>query len=169
MRSSIVPAQITSVEDKIAGDLSFTQLLLMIVPVFIGAAIFALLPPFITYSAYKVAIVGFITLVSLVLAIRIRGKLIAQWIGIKSRYNLRPRYYVLNKNDQYLRRIYAPVLAEDTVEQTELVPIHEMALRPALTAGDSINFNNVVTNPSSNFKFSTTRKGGLRVHIKEVQ
>ena len=40
MRTTVVPAQVTTVEDKIAGNLGLSQLLLLTLPVFGGSALF---------------------------------------------------------------------------------------------------------------------------------
>ena len=40
MKMTVVPAQVTTVEDRIIGNLGFSQILLLIVPVFAAAGIF---------------------------------------------------------------------------------------------------------------------------------
>ena len=75
MRTTVVPAQITSVEDKIAGNLSFTQLLLLVTPLFLGISLLILLPPFGVFAVYKIIISSAVTIVCISLAIRIRGRL----------------------------------------------------------------------------------------------
>jgi hypothetical protein len=36
MRTRVIPAQITTVEDRIAGNLNLTQILLLMIPVILG-------------------------------------------------------------------------------------------------------------------------------------
>jgi hypothetical protein len=165
MRTTIVPAQITSVEDKIAGNLSFTQLLLMIVPVFVSAGLFVFLPPFTTYKLYKVFITVSIALICLALALRIKGRLVVQWIIILSRYNARPRFYVFNKNSSYARTVVRQKRAIPTIE-TELVP--EVSLEPsfAFNTGEVMDFEKKISNPAADFHFKRNKKGGLSVGIK---
>jgi hypothetical protein len=43
MKTTIVPAQVTTVEDRITARLTFTQLLLLVTPVFLSGAMFAFL------------------------------------------------------------------------------------------------------------------------------
>src|SRR6266702_3116458 len=119
MRTTTVPAQITTVEDKIAGELSLIQLLLLVAPIFGGAAIFVVLPPFFTSAPYKIVIIVCIAVLFAMLAIRIKGKIVLTWLLILTRYNTRPRYYLFNKNDTHLRDIPKPEAPQEIVEQTE--------------------------------------------------
>ena len=100
MKTTVVPAQVTTVEDRIMGNLGLSQILLIILPVFIGAGLYALLPPNMVGSLYKYLIITVVSLVSFILAIRIRGKIVLLWILTIARYNLRPKYYIFNKNTQ---------------------------------------------------------------------
>lgn len=167
MRTTVVPAQITSVEDKIAGSLSFSQLLLLIVPLFLSVAIYIVVPPFGSFHIYKIVIASIVTVVCLLLAIRIRGRLIAEWIGLRARYNARPLHYVFNKNSSYARK---PVTAtekkvEEVVDQADEKP----AMKPLLfLAKDQLQFDAATTNPSADFHFKVSKKGGLSVSIKKV-
>lgn len=65
MRMTVVPAQITTVEDRIIGNLGFSQILLLIVPLFVSAGVFVLLPPFIGGAIYKYIIMAAVGLVFL--------------------------------------------------------------------------------------------------------
>lgn len=168
MKTTVVPAQVTTVEDKIAGNLNFTQLLLMTTPVFLSGAIFAFVPPFLRLRSYKVIICTLLTLVCLTLAIRIKGKILLLWISIIGRYNIRPRYYLYNKNDSYLRHEpitrheAVPVKAEPTIEKDTVllkdVPLTEL-----------VRLEDAVADPRAKFHFKTTKKGGLRVYIQEIK
>ncbi len=103
MRSSIVPAQITTVEDKVAGALSFSQLGLLGAPVFLAGVMYALLPPFFAASPYKLAGFFAAAVICGVLAIRVRGQLVLTQAVRFGRYSLRPRFVLYDKNDLYLR------------------------------------------------------------------
>ena len=41
MRTTVIPAQITTVEDKIAGSLNLTQILILMIPVFWATIVYA--------------------------------------------------------------------------------------------------------------------------------
>ena len=74
MRQTVVPAQVTTVEDKIAGNISFKQMLLLVAPVFLGGAMYVFLPPFLGYSVYKIVLWILFALVCATLAVRIKGR-----------------------------------------------------------------------------------------------
>lgn len=168
MKSTIVPAQITSVEDRIAGNLSFKQLILFMTPVFTGTAIFAFLPPFTAFHMYKLTIASVIAFICIVLAVRVRGRLIVEWITVLSRYNTRPRHYVFRKNDLFLRP--KPVELEEEVKTVELGQEQESIPAPAnLKPIESFGLQELIHDPSADFHFSVSRKGGLRVRFKEVK
>lgn len=168
MKTTVVPAQITSVEDRIAGNLSFKQLILLVAPVFVSTALFIFLPPFTKYKLYKVVVSLFIAGICLILAVRVRGRLVVEWIGTLTTYNLRPLYYVYNKNDVASRKIPPP--AKRAAEKvTEEVPEPVQIPQLAFNTGEVINFEHILHNPKADFHFVRSKKGGLRVHIKEIK
>ncbi len=103
MKTAIVPAQITTVEDKVAGNLSVQQLVLIVFPLFVAGGVFALLPPSFGLVVYKFCIVSLIASVCLASAIRIKGTLVVYWIVRLMRYGIRPRTYVYVHADSYMR------------------------------------------------------------------
>lgn len=96
MKTTVVPAQITSIEDTIAGNLTLTQVVLIVSPVFITAFIFISFPPFLHVSLYKIILIVFLAVPFFLLALRIRGKIMLKWLIILSSYKLRPRLYLLS-------------------------------------------------------------------------
>ncbi len=168
MRTTIVPAQVTSVEDRIAGNLSFKQLLLMIAPVFLSMALFVFLPPFAGYKIYKVVISVLIAIICLGLALRIKGRLVVDWVMILSRYNLRPKYFVYNKNDSTARKVIAKKQARPA-EQSEPQKAQSPMPQFVYNTGDEMSFEERLINPAANLHFTFSKKGGLRVHVKEVK
>lgn len=168
MKTTVVPAQITSVEDRIAGNLSFKQLLLLITPVFLSLALFVLLPPFTKYHPYKVYISIFIATICLTLAFRIKGRLVVEWIGTLTKYNLRPRFYVYNKNSTSGRRIiHAKPLKVEVREKEKDAPL--LLPQLAFNTGEVMNFENMLQNPHSDLHFMRNKKGGLHVHIRKIK
>lgn len=85
MKVTVVPAQVTTVEDRIIGSLG-SQMLLLIIPIFVSAGLFALLPPFMESALYKYILMAILAFVCCVLAIRIKGKIIALWLVTILRY-----------------------------------------------------------------------------------
>ena len=80
MKITVVPAQVTTVEDRIIGNLGFSQILLLIVPIFIAAGVFVLIPPFMGGAIYKYVIMGIAAGIFCILAVRIKGKIVALWL-----------------------------------------------------------------------------------------
>lgn len=169
MKVAVVPAQITSVEDKIAGNLGISQLILLIAPVFTSSALFIVIPPFMAAPAYKIVIIAVITLVFCVSAIRIKGKILLHWALIILRYNGRPKYFVYNKNDAYLRTAIKTD-SKDTKQKTKKVekPKPVLAL-PHFQTHDLVALEAIVANPKAKLYFKTNKKGVLDVHISEIK
>ena len=168
MKVTVVPAQVTTVEDRIIGNLGFSQMLLMIIPVFVSAALFALLPPFMGSAVYKYVIMGILAFVCCILAIRIKGKILAFWIVMILRYNVRPKYYLFNKNTTALRQEYASIVNEQTDDKSNEVKT-ERAARPRLNTPETAKVLATIENPAAKFRFETTKKGGLNVRLTEIE
>lgn len=167
MKHTIVPAQITTVEDRIAGSLTLQQLTLLSAPIFVDFTIFALLPDALKPTLYKFVLMLMATALFCIAAIRVRGKLLVYWIMTITKYNLRPKYYVFNKNDHYLRKpkeIYI-------VQEKEHVPI----IRPfkksvrKMSDKDVFEINQLLGQASFNLRFISKKKEGLHVHVTEIQ
>ena len=166
MKQTIVPAQITTVEDKIAGNISFKQMLLLVAPVFLGGAMYVFLPPFLGYSIYKIVLWILFALVCSTLAVRIKGRLVADWIVIRSKYNLRPAFYTYNKNSLQLRKKLDDALKSSEANE---VLTKKKYIHHEVNFGSLRRLEEIILEPKANLVFHTTKKGGLRVSIKEVK
>jgi hypothetical protein len=144
MRTTIIPAQITTVEDKIAGSLSLTQILILMVPVLFATMVYALLIPAMKLAPYKLVIISLVTLACGVLALRIRGKIIADWVKILLAYRLRPQFYLFNKNDATGRLIDVPDIPNIPVlaKKREAHPVE--AQQPQLNLTDLIKLEHLI-------------------------
>lgn len=168
MKIAVVPAQVTTVEDRIIGSMGFSQVLLLIVPIFVSAALYAVLPPVMENAPYKYITMAVIAFVCAVLAIRIKGKIIANWLITIIRYNIRPRYYLFNKNTTMLRENYnqtREVKADKKVKSEE----RKRVIRPRLDTMDAARILATIENPAARLQFETTKKGGLHVRLTEVE
>lgn len=168
MKVTVVPAQVTTVEDRIVGALSFSQLMLLIIPVFMGGGLYMLAPSLFGSDIYKYVIIGIVAVVCTILAIRIKGKILAYWIVIILRYNLRPKYYLFNKNTTTLREVYANVVATPK-EVAGYVSLKERAKLPRLELHEMSDLMAKLENPAAKLRFETTRKGGLYVRLTEIE
>jgi len=91
VKQTIVPAQVTTVEDKIVGSVSFKQLLLFVTPVFMGVLTYAFIPPFMSFGLIKIFLWSLLSIVCFTLAIRVKQQLIIDWLVIIGRFRRRPR------------------------------------------------------------------------------
>ncbi|MCG3206325.1 MAG: hypothetical protein KCHDKBKB_03060 [Elusimicrobia bacterium] len=115
MRTTIIPAQITTVEDKIAGSLNMTQILILMFPVLWTALIYILFAPVMKLAPYKLGLIGAVIAICLILIIRIKDKIVADWLGVVLRYQFRPKYWLYNKNDITNRIIDIPDIPDIAV------------------------------------------------------
>ncbi len=168
MRSQVIPAQITTVEDKIAGNFSLTQIMLLLLPVLIASFIYAFLPPSMNFVIYKLVLAGIFAVLSITLAIRIKGRIIASWLVVLFRYNLRPKYYVYSKNSVTQRKIIKPKL-EKVVEEKDFDVIETnktKTLTPSLK--DLLQINHILNTTDFNLIYRTGKKGGLNVAFEKI-
>lgn len=115
MRTTIIPAQITTVEDKVAGSLNMTQILILMAPILWTAIIYILLLPSMKLTSLKLVLIIISTATSGILALRIKDKIVAEWLGVLLKYCLRPKYYLFNKNDLTNRSLDIPELPAENV------------------------------------------------------
>jgi hypothetical protein len=164
MKQTVVPAQVTTVEDKIAGNISFKQLLLLVTPVFIGGAMYVFLPPFLGYSSYKVTLWVLLAIICLTMAIRVKGRLVIEWLIVRGKYNLRPSQFVYNKNSMDLRSFDSTNLEQT---ETEKVVLNQVHIADDINDSQLHKLEQIILEPKADLIFSATKKGGLRVSIKE--
>ncbi len=169
MKSTTVPAQVTTVEDKIAGNLNLAQLLLLAASVFTGFALYILVPPGMKFSIPKILLCIVVMLIFASLAIRVRGRILALWIGTMLRYNLRPRYYVFNKNQSYLRDI--PKKSQEETKTKKADQPEEITMKPKfeIPLPQVVQLETVVADPRARLTFQTDKKGALSVRITEIK
>lgn len=149
MRSTIIPAQVTTVEDTIAGSLNLTQILLLVSSLFINTFIYTLLPTRLAFTLYKIPLMIGVLCICITLSIRVKQRLILDWLVILATYAIRPHLYVFNKNTLFLRK-------------TENVPTFEEKPRQSLTPVPtqieekriiSFDYQSLIRNPSLNIRF----------------
>jgi hypothetical protein len=166
MRATAIPAQITTVEDRIVGSLNLSQLLLLATPIFGGGLLYAMSPPMLAVSAYKILLLALFTGIGGILAIRIKGMIVLHWVAILFRYWQRPRYYVFDKHSMHGRQQHK-VMPEEVNEVATEAPEH-VRLRPSLSLEDLTKVQELIRNPAANIAYEI-RKGGLYVRITEVE
>lgn len=168
MKVTVVPAQVTTVEDRIAGSLGLSQLVLLATPIFGGSALYVVLPPVYHNALYKLIVITLLLLLCGLLAIRIKGKIVLFWLITLLRYNIRPRYYVYNKRSLHGREDYR----NRAVSEPETAPTKRSRKKQHIThlsMAEIMKLQNIIENPAANLMFETNKKGKLYVRITEVK
>ncbi len=167
MRTTIVPAQITTVEDKIAGNLTLAQIFLLLLPVFLGGFFYISLPPYLNFAGYKIALFFIIGILSGFLAIRIKGKMVISWLIVLLRYTSRPRYFIYDKNDSYQRVIIAQISSKKSLREA----IHTESAKKTIqkiSIAQAMQLERFLHDPKAKVRFTFMKKGGLNVSFSEV-
>lgn len=168
MKVTVVPAQVTTVEDRIAGSLSFSQLILFAIPIFLGSLLYAVLPPFMGANLYKVVFIGTFALICTILAIRIKGKIVLLWLMTLLRYRLRPRRYIFDKNTAVSREDY-PAVPDTNEHNTDEALEEDRGTAAHLGLAEKAYLYDMLQDPIGRLRFDITKKGGINASIPEAK
>lgn len=171
MRTTVIPAQITTVEDKIAGSLSFTQIAILMIPVFWTTIVYALFPKQLSITLYKIPLVLFVLIVCLLLSIRIKGKVVLNWLIILFSFNLRAKYYVFDKNDSFMRDMDLQPQRKNKKHSVlkRYQRKNKIVLSPAYVTSELTNLKEYIDNPKYSISIKPNKKGGVYVGLKQIQ
>jgi len=163
MKTTIVPAQITTVEDKIIGNLSFTQILLFIAALFISVAIYIVFPTPLKLTVYKLALMLLSIIICFALAIRVRSKILIHWLFLVVNYSQRPQFYVFNKNDVSMRDIFF----EKKQKIVNAKSLHNARLKAArnLSVKEFAMLSKVVEYSNKNVRLQFNKKGEVHATV----
>jgi hypothetical protein len=161
MKHINVPAQVTTVEDRIAGNLTLTQLSLLAAPIFLDFGLYTVIPKAMHMNLYKVFMMLIITLVFCILAIRLKNKIILYWAITIMNFKLRSRVYVFNKNSLYLRDSIET--KQDQSDQLTTKSTAAVALKPTLNKNDT----EASLPDLASLNFIKERKGRLYVYVNQ--
>jgi len=167
MRTTVIPAQITTVEDKIAGNLSVTQILILMIPVFLGTGIYCFMPPIMNFAIYKLTLVVLTTLFALILSLRIKGKIVLSWVLMLLTFNLRPKYYLYNKNDTYQRELF--LTKAPLKKQAKAIVKKEVKQDSIEFTRDFARIERYLKNPKYALSLKPKRTGGIYVALNEIK
>ena len=162
MKSTVVPAQITTVEDKIAGSLSFVQIILLVFSLIIGTAFYGLIPPKLHISGLKIVLVLIQFSIFGILALRYQGRILADWLVIYLRWKARPRVYIFNKNDASSRNMEQIISARK--QEKEIQKSAQVKTSKKMKQVDLPVFDN----SGSIISVKPSKKGGLDVEYLEI-
>ena len=169
MKMTVVPAQVTTVEDRIIGNLGFSQILLLIVPIFVSAGVFVFVPPFMNGAIYKYILMAVVAVLFCILAVRIKSKIVALWLVMILHYNVRPKYYLFNKNVTTLRENFPSKKNQPELEKTVATDRVKRADRPRLDTPTTVQVLAAIENPAARVRFETGKKGELHVRFTEIK
>jgi len=155
MRSTVIPAQVTTVEDTIAGNLTLTQIILLIMPVLLSTAVYAVMPERLALTTYKIPLIIALFTIVVVLALRIKGRIVLNWLSVMAIYYFRPHIFVFNKNTVYSRDVVLPPTRKPATAKAKV------AVKVQEDRNDTFDYESLLRNPSINIRF--TRKGLLVV------
>lgn len=171
MKTQVIPAQITTVEDKIAGNLNLTQLLILISPMLVIAFVFILLPPAMKVTGYKGIIFAVSVVLAVTLSLRIKGKVVINWLGILLLYNLRPKYYLYNKNETYLRKMDLLKRKRIKTQKADKALSKKKHKNPVIRSGikDLVNFEDLISRSKVDLRYRSGKKGGVNVAFDQIK
>lgn len=168
MRTTIIPAQITTVEDKIAGDLTIYQIFLLLLPIFFGGFLYISFPPYTQFVEYKIVMFLILSLISATLAVRVKEKMIISWGIVLLRFVARPKYFVFNKNDLFLREVIqkekAPVIQQALTQNNVKVEKIQQ-----LEDTEIYRLEQLMTQSNGDISFIFQKKGGINVSFSKIQ
>lgn len=170
MKTVVIPAQITTVEDKIAGNFNLTQIMLLMAPIFWAVLVYTVFAPRLEFAYYKLPLIFLVAVVCIILSIRVKEKVILSWVVILLTYNLRPKYYLLDKNDSYLRTIDLPIFEKKKNKflQKEASQVVKAKKAFPFSIKDLVRLEGLLSNPSYTFSLRSLRKGGLHVVFEKA-
>ena len=164
MKTSVVPAQITTVEDKIAGNLTFTQIVLLVIPLILGTVVYVLTPPSSKVTIIKSIIISILFATFGLLAIRFKGRTIADWLVILLRFGLRPHLYLFTKNDLETR----DVIPQEKTKEVKTVKKQSAKKEKAKTLIPQVDrplLNRLLKDPATIVRLELGKKGGINVSL----
>jgi len=163
MRSTVIPAQITTVEDKIAGNFNLSQILLMMAPVLMATLLYTIIPTTMSFGRGKIITTIIFSIVFLTLAIRVKTKIIGEWLIVWLRFKLRPQVYVFDKNDNYLR---PGVVKEKAKKEVRIKVAEKVKVKETVSDEDKVRWQNIIEGRNKSLSFEFNQKGGLHVALE---
>jgi len=168
MRITVVPAQITTVEDRVAGNFTFVQIVLMVIPLVIGALIYSSMAPKIHFNPAKLTLIAVDFFIFGIMAIRFNGKILADWLIIYLRYSARPRRYIFTKNDLIHREIILET-SEQTASSTIQTVEKKSKRQKSLSLLDQSKMDQLFAENALSVSFKISKKGGVDVSLKQTE
>ncbi len=161
MRTRVIPAQVTTVEDKIAGNLNFTQILLLVAAILINTGIYIVIPPAMEFNIFKILIITCTFLILGILALRIKNRVVLNWVVLFIIYYQRPRMWIFDKNNTYLR---TNEQFKSSKTQKKLKKIIKVKKNSVMLKTEGIDYSQIAKSTDISIRFN---KKGL-LGVKEI-
>ncbi len=162
MKTSVVPAQITTVEDKMVGNLTFNQILIFIAALISSTTVYLLIPPISKLSPLKLVIIFFLFMIFGFLALRIKGQTGAERLSVFIGYNLRPHLYLFTKNDDQTRDIPKEPKKSSKKGQNQI----KNKLKPQVKSNQP-PIDPLLIDPALMIRVKLAKKGGVDVSFNK--
>jgi len=164
MKTTIIPAQITTVEDKIAGNLSFTQIVLLILALFLSVFIYAVVPVKLQISLFKAILIASTALFLIILSLRVKDRIVLSWLTLLISYWIRPKIYVFDKNDIYLREV---INLNTNNSKVNLTKKKAVTIKASKNETKALKLEGILNDPKTKLSFKFGKKGGINVALFE--
>jgi len=168
MKTTVVPAQITTVEDRIAGSLTLAQIVLLVISMIIGAGIYAIVIPKMHFGSIKIALILIEFIFFGGLALRFNGKILGDWLIIYLRYSVRPRRYIFTKNDLIHRDIVIEEESQTIISKNPEITTAEKQLG-GISLKEQIKFDQIFNRDNLSVSFKMSKKGGVDVRLEQAK
>ena len=104
------------------------------------------------------------------LAMRVNGKILAEWLAVFIRFTRRSRIYVFTKNDLLTREVEMPVATTREVKPSaKKQPVKEAVTNQPLTLSEKEKIDQLMSSSKLSVKFAFAKKGGIDVSLKPIK
>ncbi len=162
MKTTRIPAQITTIEDTVAGKLTLRQLILLIIPIILSMMMYIFIPKYFNFSTPKIIISSFLIIISSVASINTKNRLIIDWIVILIKYIFRPKYFVYERSSITFKDKLKMNLINNKNHENIKNKIEEK------TISTIFSYGKISLNPKFSISFKPVKKGGIKVAIYKI-
>jgi hypothetical protein len=164
MKRTIIPAQITTVEDRFAANLTLSQLITLSSALFLDIFLFLILPKFAKLDTYKVVTFTLIDPVIAALAYRYKEDTLLNWLKLIHEYRSNTHIYIFDKNTDFNRP--GDLDIETETEPTKQVKVvNEKPIPMAIE--DRVKAYKLLDQIDYEFKFAKSK--GAEVNVQIIQ
>ncbi len=168
MKTTVVPAQVTTVEDRLIGNLTFAQILIFIIPLFTDLVTYLTVVPRSQLDYDKTILIVSQSFIICLLALRVNEKILANWLWIFFKFICRPKIYLYSIIDP------AAALSDKNISSENAEEVDHLPTLPDPGKTD-IEANNVIDHlvvekmirdRLFNVRIQPRKSGGYNVFLK---